>query len=114
VSILYRRREATVKGVLDSMRDPPGYSAVRALLRLLEEKGHVKHRQVGRRYVYRPTVGLGQARRSALRHLVRTFFGGSVEQCVTSMLDMDAGKLTDAQLDRLSEIIEEARSGMTR
>lgn len=110
LEILYRRGEASVAGVLESMDLPPSYSAVRALLRLLEEKGHIKHRQEGRKYVYSPKVNPGRARRSALRHLVRTFFSGSVEQCVAAIINMEGRSFSDEELDRLAGLIEEARS----
>src|SRR6185369_10665131 len=85
MDILYRRGKATAHEVLEELADPPSYSAVRALLRLLEERGHVKHTQEGQRYVYAPAVARGDARRSALAHLVRTFFAGSIEQAVASL-----------------------------
>ena len=91
------------------MPDPPGYSAVRAMLRVLEEKGHLRHEQQGPRYVFLPTVPREQARRSALRQLVQTFFEGSTEQTVAALLDLSASKLSDAELDRLSRLINEAR-----
>ena len=109
MGILYRSGEATARQVLEEMREPPSYSAVRAFLRLLEEKGHVRHKQVGRSYVYRPKVGPARARRSALRHVVDTFFSGSAEQCVASILDMEAGELSSDELERLSALIENAK-----
>lgn len=109
VDILYRLGEASAADVLAAMEDPPSYSAVRALLRLLEEKGHVRHRLEGKRYLYAPRVSAATARRSALRHLMQTFFDGSVEQAVASLLDAEAAKLSDAELDRLAELIERAR-----
>jgi predicted transcriptional regulator len=106
---IYRRGQATVAEVLEDMPDPPSYSAVRAMLRVLEEKGHLRHEQRGPRYVFLPTVPREQARRSALRQLVRTFFDGSTEQTVAALLDLSGSKLSDAELDRLSRLIDQAR-----
>src|SRR5438045_2970365 len=91
MDVVYRRGRATAADVLADLPDPPGYSAVRAMLRLLEDKGHVKHEQDGPRYVYVPTVGRDKARKSAMRHLVRTFFDGSTEDAVAALLQNDAG-----------------------
>ncbi|MBN1854459.1 MAG: BlaI/MecI/CopY family transcriptional regulator [Pirellulales bacterium] len=91
------------------MHDPPGYSAVRATLRLLEEKGHVKHAQDGRRYLYQQTTNPFRARRSAMRNLLSTFFDGSVEHAVASLLDIQARKLAPDELDHLSALIDEAK-----
>jgi predicted transcriptional regulator len=107
MDILYRRGKATAHEVLDELADPPSYSAVRALLRLLEERGHVKHTQDGQRYVFAPAVARGDARKSALSHLVKTFFAGSVEDAVVALVDRS--KLSPEELDRLSEVIDRAR-----
>jgi predicted transcriptional regulator len=107
MDILYRSGRATAHQVLEGLADPPSYSAVRALLRLLEERGHVKHTQDGQRYVYSPAVARGDARKSALSHLVKTFFAGSVEEAVAALVDRS--KLSRAELDRLSEIIDRAK-----
>ncbi len=106
---IYRRGQATAAEVLEDMPDPPSYSAVRAMLRVLEEKGHLRHDQQGPRYVFLPTVPRDQARRSALQQLVRTFFDGSAEQTVAALLDLSDRKLSDAELDRLSQLIDRAR-----
>jgi predicted transcriptional regulator len=106
---IYRRGQATVAEVLEDMPDPPSYSAVRAMLRVLEEKGHLRHDQQGPRYVFLPTVPRDQARRSALQQLVRTFFDGSTEQTVAALLDLSDSKLSDAELKRLSRLIDQAR-----
>jgi predicted transcriptional regulator len=106
---IYRRGQATAAEVLEDLPDPPSYSAVRAMLRVLEEKGHLRHEQQGPRYVFLPTVPREQARRSALKQLVRTFFEGSTEQTVAALLDLSASRLSDAELDRLSQLIERAR-----
>src|SRR5215472_6315978 len=86
MDILYRGGRATAAEVREALPDPPSYSAVRAMLRLLEEKGHVRHEEAGLRYVFLPTVGRERAKRSALKHLLETFFEGSVEQAVATLL----------------------------
>jgi BlaI family transcriptional regulator, penicillinase repressor len=88
---------------------PPSYSAVRAMLRILEEKGHVRHEQDGPRYVYVPTVARDNAQRSALHHMLKTFFDGSAEQAISALLDEPSTKLSDAELDRLARLIDSAR-----
>jgi predicted transcriptional regulator len=109
MDILYRRGRATAHEVLEDLPDPPSYSAVRALLRLLEERGHVKHAEDGPRYVYAPAVARGDARKSALAHVVKTFFAGSVEQAVATLVESSRTKLSREELDRLSEVIERAK-----
>src|SRR3954471_3781936 len=108
MDVIYRRGRATAAEVLAELPDPPSYSAVRAMLRLLEEKGHVRHEQDGPRYVYVPIVNRDKARRSALRHLVRTFFDGSTEDAVAALLEND-GELGDKELARLSSLIDSAK-----
>lgn len=108
MDVIYRCGRATVAEVLEGIPDPPGYSAVRAMLRLLEEKGHVRHEQDGPRYVFLPIVSRDKARRSALTHVVRTFFDGSATDAVAALLDAN-GKLSETELDRLSTLIERAR-----
>jgi predicted transcriptional regulator len=107
MDVIYRRGRATAAEVLQDIADPPSYSAVRALLRLLEEKGHVHHEHDGPRYVYLPTVNRELARQSALTHVVRTFFDGSATDAVAALLDNDA--IDHAELDRLSALIDQAR-----
>jgi predicted transcriptional regulator len=109
MDVIYRRGRATAAEVLDDIPDPPSYSAVRAMLRLLEEKGHVRHEQDGPRYVFLPTVNRDRARKSALKHVVRTFFDGSATDAVAALLDTDA-KLSTTDLDRLSVMIQNART----
>lgn len=109
MDIVFRRREVAVSDVLEELPDPPSYSAVRALLSLLLRKGHVRHRRDGKRYLYAPRVSAGKASRSALQHLLRTFFDGSVEKVVASVLDQEAGHLSDDELARLAALIEAAR-----
>jgi predicted transcriptional regulator len=110
MDILYRHGQASAADVRAKLPDPPSYSAVRATLRILEEKGHVQHQQDGPRYVFRPAVARDKATRSALRHLVNTFFNGSAEQAVATLLDESTSKLTPEELDRLAGLIDEARS----
>ncbi len=107
MDILYRRGRATAADVLDELPDPPTYSAVRAALRLLEEKGLLKHETDGKRYVYLPTTPQSRARTHALQHLLRTFFNGSPEQVVNALIE-DA-RPSRAELDRLARLIERAR-----
>lgn len=109
MDVLFRRGEATAAEVQKNMPDPPSYSAVRAHLRILEEKGHVQHAQDGPRYVYKPTVAKEKAKRSALHHMVETFFGGSAEKAMTALLDEGGDKMSDEELDRLARLIEQAR-----
>ena len=109
MEVIYRRGQATAAEVLEGMPAPPSYSAVRAMLRVLEEKGHLRHEWRGPRYVFLPTVPREQARRSALRQLVQTFFDGSTEQAVAALLDQSARALSDAELDRLARLIDQAR-----
>lgn len=108
MDVVYRLGQATAAEVLAELPEPPSYSAVRAMLRLLEEKGHVRHEQDGPRYVYLPTVNRDKARRSAMRHLVRTFFDGSTEDAVAALLQNDAG-ISDEELSRLAKLIDGAK-----
>lgn len=107
MNIIYQLGQATVKEVLEQLADPPSYSAVRATLRLLEEKGFLRHLQDGARYVYLPTVTRDKARKTALNTLLQTFFNGSAEQAVATLIS-DSG-LSEAELDRLSDLIAEAK-----
>ena len=109
MDVIYARGSATVREVLDAMPDPPGYSAVRAMLRILEEKGHLGHRQDGPRYVYQPVVPREEARESALKRLLGTFFDGSAERAVAALLDLSSADLGQEELDRLAAMIEVAR-----
>ncbi len=109
MDVVYRLGRAAVGDVLERIPDPPSYSAVRALMRILEEKGHLTHEQDGPRYVYLPTVPADTAQRSALTHLVRTFFQGSTGAAVAALLDLDDGALSEAELERLSKMIDQAR-----
>jgi predicted transcriptional regulator len=109
MNIIYRRGRATAAEVLDDLSDPPSYSAVRALLRLLEQKGHLVHQQDGARYVFKPTLSRERARQSALSQVVRTFFDGSTAKAVAALLDLSGSKLSEDELDRLAGMIDEAR-----
>jgi BlaI family transcriptional regulator, penicillinase repressor len=109
IDILYAQGRATAAEVQAALPDPPSYSAVRAMLRILEEKGHVKHEQDGPRYVYLPTVARDNAKRSALRHMLQTFFDGSAEQAISALLDDSSTRLSDRELDRLARMIDQAR-----
>jgi predicted transcriptional regulator len=105
---LHRRGEATVAEVMEDMPDPPSYSAVRATLRVLEEKGQVMHRVDGPRYVYAAAQAREDARSAALKHLVQTFFDGSTEQAVTALLQLSDTNLTPREVERLAERIRRA------
>ncbi|HEV8240377.1 MAG TPA: BlaI/MecI/CopY family transcriptional regulator [Thermoanaerobaculia bacterium] len=109
MDILFRRGQATAAEVLADLPDPPSYSAVRGMLRLLEEKGHVQHEWSGPRHVFRPTRELADAQRSAARHLLRTFFNDSMESAVAAMLGAGEKPPTVEELGRLSRLIEDAR-----
>jgi predicted transcriptional regulator len=109
MNVIYQRGAASVADVRAEIPDPPSYSAVRAMLRLLEEKGHVRHKKDGTRYLYQPIVPRQKARRFALKSLLATFFDNSAEQAVAALLDMSANDLTQDDLNRLSRLIEEAR-----
>jgi predicted transcriptional regulator len=109
MDILYRRGSGTAADIKAEMPDAPGYSAVRAMLRILEEKGHLKHHADGPRYVFTPVVSRPAAQKSALRQMIRTFFDGSPTQAVAALLDMSAQKLSDEELDELSKLVEQAK-----
>jgi BlaI family penicillinase repressor len=109
LDILYQRGQATAADVQADLPEPPSYSAVRALLRILEDKGHVRHEQDGPRYVYLPTVARDNAQRSALRHVLQTFFDGSAEQAISALLGDSSARLSSAELDRLARMIDTAR-----
>lgn len=109
MEILFQRGKASAQDVREAMEDAPGYSAVRAMLRVLEEKGHARHQEEGLKYVYLPTVARDKAKRSAMKHLMDTFFAGSPEQAVAALLDVSSTKLTREELDRMSEMIEKAK-----
>jgi BlaI family transcriptional regulator, penicillinase repressor len=109
MDILYRLGKASAAEVLEKMSQPPSYSAVRAMLRVLEEKGHIKHENQGLKYVFVPVVNRDKAKRSAVKHLVETFFRDSPEQIVAALLDVSAKRLTHEELNRMAEMIEQAK-----
>ena len=109
MDVLYRRGRATAAEVLDGIPDAPSYSAVRALLKILEDKGHVRHQSDGPRYVYTPVVARDQAKRSALRHVVQTFFDGSASQVMAALFELGPRDLDDGQLERLRRLIDDAK-----
>jgi BlaI family transcriptional regulator, penicillinase repressor len=114
MDILYRRGRATAAEVMEDLPGEPSSSTVRTQLRILESKGHVRHHEEGLRYVYTAEVPRHSARRSALRHLVDTFFDGSSEKVVSALLGGDGSRLTDAELDRLAALIQKARKDSSK
>ncbi len=114
MDILYKRGRATASEVLDELPGTSHYSTVRTQLRVLEEKGHVMHEEDGVRYVYVPAVPRRAARKSALRHLVDTFFDGSAEQVVAAVLGGEGAKLTEEELDRIADLIDKAKKEGSR
>ncbi len=111
MDILYRRGRATANEVMADLTGDPSYSTVRTQLRVLEAKGHVRHDEEGLRYVYLPAVARHAARRSALRHLVDTFFEGSTEKVVGALLGGETARFSDEELDRIADLVEKARKG---
>lgn len=109
MEILYRQGKASAAEVQEAMADAPGYSAVRAMLRVLEEKGHIRHETDGLKYVFMPTVAREKATRSAVKQLLTTFFSNSPEQAVAALLDVSAKSLTREELDRMAKLIENAK-----
>jgi BlaI family penicillinase repressor len=109
MDILYRRGRATAAEVMEDLTGEPSYSTVRTQLRVLEGKGHVRHEEEGLRYVYTAAVPRHSARRSALRHLVDTFFDGSTEKVVSALLGGEASRLSESELDRIGALIQKAR-----
>jgi predicted transcriptional regulator len=109
MDVLFRRERATAAEVMDALPGNSSYSTVRTQLRVLEEKGHVRHEQDGVRFVYMPAMARHAASKSALRHVVDTFFDGSAEKAVAALLGRDGARLTDEQIDRIAEMIAKAR-----
>src|SRR5687768_4772146 len=114
MDILFRRERATAAEVMEELPGEPSYSTVRTQLRVLEEKGHVRHEEDGVRFIYVPAVARHAARKSALRHLVDTFFDGSSEKAVAALLGGEGSKLSDEQLDRIADLIAKAREDGAR
>lgn len=109
MEIIYRNGRAAAAEVLEALPDPPSYSTVRALLRILEEKGHLRHVKEGARYVYSPRKARSRAGRSALQQVLDTFFEGSTEKAVAALLDLNQQELPETELDRLADLIQDAR-----
>ena len=109
MDLLFRVGRATAAEVMEGLPDAPSYSAVRALLRILEQKGHIRHEEEGRAYVFMPLQRRDSARQSALSHLLKTFFDNSAEQAVAALLAIKGEKMSEAELDRMSKLIEAAK-----
>ena len=109
MDIIYRKGSASAADVLEELTDPPSYSAVRAKLRVLEEKGHIKHRYDGPRYVFVPTVSREKAKKNAVNHLLQTFFEGSAANAVSTLLDVTKSDLSSKDLDTITELINKAK-----
>ena len=109
MDFLFQRGKASVGEVMDGIPNPPGYSAVRATLRTLEQKGRVVHEEDGRAYVYRPTLRREAARRSALTHVLKTFFHNSAEQAVAALLELKGPRLSEAELERVARLVSDAK-----
>ena len=109
MDIIHERGQATAAEVMEFLPEAPSYSAVRALLRLMEEKGYLQHETDGAKYVFMPTMAREKARKSALKQILQTFFDNSTEQAVAALLDLSKTKLKQEELDRLSTLIEQAR-----
>src|SRR5436190_8969187 len=109
IDVLYRRGRATAAEVMAELPGEPSYSTVRTQLRVLEEKGHVRHEEDGQRYVYTPAVPRGTVRKSAMKHVIETFFEGSVEQAVAALLGGEGSRLTEEELDTIEALVEKAR-----
>ncbi|MCK5056172.1 MAG: BlaI/MecI/CopY family transcriptional regulator [Candidatus Aminicenantes bacterium] len=109
MDIIYELNEATAARVLELLPSPPSYSTVRALLRVLEEKGHLTHKQDGPRYVFSPTLPREEARENALKHLLKTFFDNSTEKAVAALLDISEEKCSEEDYNRLTGLINKAR-----
>jgi predicted transcriptional regulator len=109
MEVVYRLSRATVAEVLAQIEDPPSYSAVRAMLRILEDKGHLKHVQDGPRYLYLPVVSGDRARRSILQDVVKRLFDNSTEKAVAALLESSSTRMSDAELERLQRLIDSSR-----
>ena len=114
MDVLYRRGRATAAEVMEDVSGEPNYSTVRTQLRVLEEKGHVRHEEQGLRYIYMPAVPRRAARKSALKHLMDTFFDGSAEQVVAAVLGGEAARLSEDDLRRIADLVEKARKESAR
>jgi BlaI family penicillinase repressor len=114
MDVIYRRKSATAKEVMERIPSPPSYSTVRKLLHILENKGFLKHLQEGLRYIYYPKISHSRAMRSAIRQLMETYFDNSVEEAMTALMEYNSGSLSDEDLNRLIDIIEKKRRGGSR
>jgi BlaI family transcriptional regulator, penicillinase repressor len=114
MDVLYRRGRATAAEVMEDVSGEPNYSTVRTQLRVLEDKGHVRHEEQGLRYIYMPAVARRAARKSALKHLMDTFFDGSAEQVVAAVLGGEAARLSEDDLRRIADLVEKARKESAR
>jgi BlaI family penicillinase repressor len=114
MDILYRRGRATAAEVMEDLTGEPSYSTVRTQLRVLEEKGHVRHEEEGLRYVYAPIIPRHAVRQSALKHVVDTFFDGSIHKVVAALLGAESSRVSQDELDSIAEIVEKARKGSRR
>ncbi len=110
MDFLYENERASVAEVMAGIADPPSYSAVRAMLRTLEQKGRITHTEDGRAFIYQPTIKKDTARRGALSHLLKTFFEGSTEQAVAALIDLKGDRLSKDELDRVAKLIDKAKS----
>ncbi len=109
MDIIYKRGQATATEVMEAMDKPPSYSAVRALLRILEEKGSLRHQQEGQKYIFLPTVTREKAKQSAMKRMLHVFFNDSTEAAVAALLDISQTKMTDEEWDRLTSLIDQAK-----
>lgn len=109
MDVLFRRGRASASDVLQELPDPPSYSSVRSMLRLLETKGHVRHEWEGPRHIYLPTKGRGKVQRSAAKHILETFFNNSMETAVAAMLGATDKPISREELERLAQLVERAR-----
>ena len=110
MDFLFEHERASVSEVMEGIADPPSYSAVRAMLATLEDKGRVTHVEDGRAYIYQPTLKKETARQGALSHLLKTFFDGSTEKAVAALLDLKGTKLSEAELERVAKLVDQART----
>lgn len=110
MDVLYQKGRASAADIQEAIADAPGYSAIRALLRILEEKGHVRHEADGAKYVYLPTGSIEKAKRSAVRHMIDTFFQGNIETAVAALIDGKSKRISSAELDRIAKLIAEAKA----
>ena len=114
MDVVYRRGSATASEITADLPEPPTSTAVRTMLRILEDKGHLTHLQDGVRHVYKPVLAAEKARESVISHLIRTFFNGSAEQAMVTLIDSSGSDLTDAELARLADLIQKTRRNQSR